>query len=45
MMAQLVARTGEMLRVVFVFAGKMQVLKSQGSGEMVAQQVARNGDI
>ena len=34
-----------MLRVVFVIAGKMQVLKWKGSGEMVAQQVARNGEI
>ena len=45
MMAQLVARTGEMLRVVFVIIGEIQALKWQGSGEMVAQQVARNGEI
>jgi hypothetical protein len=40
MMAQQVSRTGEMLRVVFVFAGKMQVLQLQECGEMVAQYIS-----
>jgi hypothetical protein len=34
-----------MLRVIFVIIGEIQVLKWQGSGEMVAQQVAGNGEI
>jgi hypothetical protein len=34
-----------MLRVVFVIMGEIQVLKWQGGGEIVAQQVAGNGEI
>jgi len=45
MVAQQIARNGEIQGVVNARSGEMQLLEWQGNVESGAQQIARNGEI